>query len=154
MLSFKTKVRIKRVTCNYFRRNFLFCCVSVGYDCLLNVVLVVQIHLAIDVVHVEQTVGEAAEFALLLLGPLHFGKGCKTWQQFPFELLGVGHPLCPYTSLGTDDVGLLAVGEFGKSRIYVINTLDARYAGYLIDARIGEVEVGDRSHYGLVSFLG
>ena len=129
LLSFKTKVRIKRVTCNYFRRNFLFCRFSVCYDSFLDIVLIVQVHLAIDVVHVEQTVGEAAKLALVLIGPLHLGKGCKTWQQFPFELLGVGHPLCPYTSLGTDDVGLLAVGQLGKRRIYVINALYALPSG-------------------------
>ena len=58
------------------------------------------------------------------------------------------------STLGTDDVLLLGRSQLIRARIQIIYPLDARNTLYLVDARIAEIEIADRSHDGRMTFTG
>ena len=121
---------------------------------ILDISLVIQAVEAVEILHMEHSWEEALQVALVLGGPLNFRKGGKSWQQLPLHLLGILHPLSPDTTLGTDDVLLLGRSQLIRARLQIIYALNARNTLYLVDARIAEIEIGDRSHDGRMTLTG
>ena len=116
------------------------------------ILLIAKSFQLVEFLHMKHTRQETVEVAQFRLRPLHLAQRGKTWQQLPFHFFFVCHPLCPYAAFGANDVLLLLRREFLEARIKVVDALNARYALYLVDARIGEIKVGYRGHYGLVAF--
>ena len=121
---------------------------------ILDISLVIQAIEAVEILHMEHAREEALQVALVLGGPLNLRKGGKSWQQLPLHLPGILYPLGPDTTLGTDDVLLLGRSQLIRARFQIIYTLDARNTLYLVDARIAEIEIGDRSHDGRMTLTG
>ena len=121
---------------------------------ILDISLVIQAVEAVEILHVEHSWEEVLQVALILGSPLHLRKGGKSWQQLPLHFLGILYPLSPDTTLGTDDVLLLGRSQLIRARIQIIYPLDAWNTLYLVDARIAEIEIGDRSHDGRMTLTG